>query len=101
VVSGALNRTVSMVDQVGINGLMTFGVYPRYWGKDAEEGEVTCGAGGDPTPAEAWDNTFWCGAWTDYHNTVSTAAIWAFRTGDVEWLDEISFPAPCVPCTPR
>ncbi|MFL6194003.1 MAG: fibronectin type III domain-containing protein [Thermoanaerobaculia bacterium] len=91
-VTSVLSRTVSKIDSDGLNGLMTFGVYPRYWGKDNEVGEVECGADGDPTPAEAWDNTFWCGAWTDYHNTVSTATIWAFRTGDVEWLDEISFP---------
>ena len=43
-------------------------------------------------PARHWDNLFWCSAWTDYHNTVSTAPIWAMRTGEVEWLDEIAFP---------
>jgi len=93
-VRAALDRTVSKVDSDGLNGLMTFGVYPRYWGKDGEVGEVVCGAdgSGDPTPAEPWDNTFWCGAWTDYHNTVSTAQVWAMRTGEVEWLDEIAFP---------
>src|SRR3954469_1569104 len=91
VVSGVLDRTVSLIDQVGINGLMTFGVYPRYWGQDGYN-EVDCGAGADPTPNEHWDDTFWCGAWTDYHNTTSTAQVWAMRTGDVEWLDEIAFP---------
>ncbi|MFL6258786.1 MAG: fibronectin type III domain-containing protein [Thermoanaerobaculia bacterium] len=92
VVSGVLDRTVSKVDQIGLNGLMTFGVYPRYWGEAGYDGEVDCGAGADPTPNEHWDDTFWCSAWTDYHNTTSTAQVWAMRTGAVEWLDEIAFP---------
>ncbi len=91
IVSDVLNRTVADIDQVGTEGLMTFGVYPRYWGQDGYN-EVDCGDGADPTPNEHWDDTFWCGAWTDYHNTVSTAQVWAMRTGDVEWLDEIAFP---------
>lgn len=92
-VANTLSRTVSKIDQLGINGMMTFGVYPRYWGKDGDDGELTCGAGSDPTPNEHWDDLFWCGAWTDYHNTTSTAQIWAMRTGAVEWLDELGFPA--------
>ena len=94
VVRTVLNQTVQQIDSVGINGLMTFGVYPRYWGQAGDFNETDCGANGegDPTPAEAWDNAFWCGAWTDYHNTVSTAQVWAMRTGEVEWLDEIAFP---------
>jgi hypothetical protein len=92
VISGVLDRTVSKVNSIGLNGLMTFGVYPRYWGEAGYDGEVDCGAGADPTPNEHWDDTFWCSAWTDYHNTVSTAQMWAMRTGAVEWLDEIAFP---------
>jgi len=92
VISGVLNRTVSKIDSIGLNGLMTFGVYPRYWGEAGYDGEVDCGAGADPTPNEHWDDTFWCSAWTDYHNTTSTAQIWAMRTGAVEWLDEVAFP---------
>jgi chitodextrinase len=92
-VANTLSRTVSKIDQLGINGMTTFGVYPRYWGKDGDDGEITCGADSDPTPNEHWDDVFWCGAWTDYHNTTSTAQIWAMRTGAVEWLDELGFPA--------
>jgi hypothetical protein len=91
-VTSVLSRTVSKIDELGINGLMTFGVYPRYWGKDGDDGELTCGAGSDPTPNERWDDLFWCGSWTDYHNTASTPQVWAMRTGAVEWLDEVSFP---------
>ena len=91
IVPDVLNRTEADIDQVGTEGLMTFGVYPRYWGQDGYN-EVDCGAGADPTPDDHSDDTFWCGAWTDYHNTVSTAQIWAMRTGDVSWLDEIAFP---------
>ena len=92
VVPSVLERTLVQTDLLGISGLMTFGVFPRYWGQDGSPGELDCSAN-DPTPAEAWDNTFWCGTWTDYHNTSSTAPIWAMRSGQVEWLDEISVPA--------
>ncbi|HSF38941.1 MAG TPA: fibronectin type III domain-containing protein [Thermoanaerobaculia bacterium] len=95
-VSSVLNTTVQKIDSVGLAGLTTFGLYPRYWGEGATyDGEVDCGAdgSGDPTPTEAWDNLFWCGGWTDYHNSSATSAIWALRTGEVEWLDELSFPA--------
>jgi hypothetical protein len=91
-VRSVLNRTVQQIDVTGLNGLMTFGVYPRYWGTPDGFGEVECGADGDPTPGDTWDNLFWCTTWTDYHNTVSTAPVWAMRTGEVEWLDEIGFP---------
>ena len=85
-----LRRTVEGVDEEGLAGLMTFGVYPRYWGERGSPGEIDCKD--DPTPGEDWDTTFWCGTWTDYHNTVETAAIWAMRSGEVDWLDELAFP---------
>lgn len=85
-----LNKTLRQVDADGIAGLMTFGVYPRYWGEPGSAGEIECPD--DPTPGEDWDHTFWCGSWTDYHHTVSTAAVWAQRSGDVSWLDEIAVP---------
>jgi hypothetical protein len=89
----ALKATLEWVDADGLAGLMTFGVYPRYWGVKGETGEVECGKEGDPTPGETWDDKFWCTSWTDYHNTTETAAIWALRSGEAEWLDEIAFPA--------
>ena len=94
VISGVLSRTLSKIDQVGINGLMTFGVFPRYWGLDGEDGEIACGPNGegDPTPNEPWDNLFWCSSWTDYHNTMATVPYWAMRTGSVELLDELASP---------
>jgi hypothetical protein len=90
-IPGVLEHTVRQADEEGLAGLMTFGLYPRYWGKDGFS-EIQCKGGGDPTPTEAWDEAFWCGSWTDYHSTLSTAAYWAMRSGDVEWLDEIAFP---------
>ena len=90
IVPAALARTVKSVDAEGLSGLMTYGLYPRYWESD-NYAEVDCKE--DPTPGEAWDNPFWCATWTDYHNTTETAAIWAMRSGAVEWLDEIAFPA--------
>jgi hypothetical protein len=88
-VKDTLGATLDHIGSEGIAGIMTFGLYPRYWGKHGYA-ELSCK--GDPTPGEDWDHTFWCGAWTDYHNTVSTAALWAMRSGEVEWLDRIAFP---------
>ncbi|HSK75190.1 MAG TPA: hypothetical protein VLQ45_01930 [Thermoanaerobaculia bacterium] len=90
VIPKVLNETLRQVDSDGTTGLMTFGVYPRYWGEKGYPGEIECKD--DPTPGEEWDRTFWCGAWTDYHNAVSNAAIWAMRSGDVSWLDEVAVP---------
>jgi chitodextrinase len=87
------NRTVQQIDALGLAGLTTFGVYPRYWGKDGAPGEIDCGTSGDPTPNEAWDNKFWCSTWTDYHNTAATVPVWAMRSGQVEWLDDLGVPA--------
>ncbi len=89
-IPAVLDKTVKSVDAEGLSGLMTYGLYPRYWESD-NYAEVDCKE--DPTPGEAWDNPFWCATWTDYHNTTETAAIWAMRSGQVEWLDEIAFPA--------
>jgi hypothetical protein len=92
-IPSVLTKTVQKVDELGLAGLTTFGVYPRYWGKVGAPGEIDCAASNDPTPGEAWDNKFWCGTWTDYHNTASTIPVWAMRTGEVEWLDELAAPA--------
>jgi hypothetical protein len=90
VVGGTLKATLEHVDSEGLAGLMTFGVFPRYWGRWGSP-EIECKKR-DPTPGETWDDLFWCGTWTDYHNTLATAPLWAMRTGEVEWLDEVGFP---------
>ncbi len=90
-ITAVLSSTLQKGDEKGLPGLMTFGVYPRYWGNPVYGDELDCG-GNDPTPGEAWDDLYWCGTWTDYHHTIATAPIWAMRSGEVEWLDEIAFP---------
>lgn len=104
-VKSSLEGTLQKVDEKGLAGLMTFGLYPRYWASSPGD-ELDCS--GDPTdPGETWDNLYWCATWTDYHNTVVTAPIWAMRSGEVEWLDETGFPGALrmlhtqiVQCTP-
>lgn len=87
-----LERTKQKTDTLGVHGLMTFGLFPRLWGNPIFSDEIDC-FGNDPTPQEHWDDLYWCSMWTDYHNTASTAAAHAMRTGEVEWLDEIARPA--------
>jgi hypothetical protein len=88
-ISQVLDRTLTGIDQKGLAGLTTFGLYPREWGAWADE--IDC-FDNDPTPGEAWDDKYWCATWTDYHNAVSTAGIRALRTGEVTWLDELAVP---------
>lgn len=92
-IPSVLNRTLQQVDLLGLSGLTTYGLFPRYWGKEGAPGEIDCAGDGDPTPGDNSDNVFWCTTWADYHNTSSTVPIWAMRSGSVEWMDEISEPA--------
>jgi hypothetical protein len=92
-IPSVLDRTLQQIDALGLAGLTTYGLFPRYWGQAGSPGEIDCGTSNDPTPGEAWDNKFWCTTWADYHNTSATAPIWAMRSGQVEWLDEIASPA--------
>jgi hypothetical protein len=88
-IPAVLDKTLERIDAEGTAGLMTFGVFPRYWGR-WNSSEITCKK--DPTPNDKWDDSFWCGTWTDYHDTLATVPVWVMRTGDVQWLDELSFP---------
>ena len=87
-----LQKTLDTGKQEGVSGLITYGLYPRYWGNALTGNELDCGPD-DPTPGESWDNLYWCATWTDYHSTAATVPMWAFRTGQVEWLDEFATPA--------
>ncbi|HVE72500.1 MAG TPA: hypothetical protein VNI54_14140 [Thermoanaerobaculia bacterium] len=87
-----LQSTLAKRDELGIHGLMTFGLYPRIWANPIYSDEVECG-GNDPTPGTDWDDLYWCTTWTDYHNTTYTAAARAMRTGETEWIDEVTVPA--------
>lgn len=97
VVADALARTLATVDSRGTVGLTTYGLFPRVWNDPINSDEIDCGPPGasneDPTPADDWDDKFWCATWTDYHNASATATVWAMRSGQVDWLDEIAVPA--------
>lgn len=88
-----LDTTLTSIDQKGMSGLMTYGLFPRYWGDPINTEEVGCPGPLDPTPNESWDDVYWCSTWTDYHNTSLTAFHWAMRSSDTKWLDEITAPA--------
>jgi len=92
-VPGVLNRTLSLVDSLGMAGIQTFGLYPRLWGNPVLTDEIHCGDSPDPTPGETWDDLYWCATWTDYHGTGATSVIWAMRSGAVQYLDELGYPA--------
>ncbi|MEK6372682.1 MAG: hypothetical protein AABO58_08295 [Acidobacteriota bacterium] len=90
-VKQALTRTVSKTDELGVHGLMTFGLFPRLWGNPIYSDEIRCAD--TVTPQDSSDDLYWCTLWTDYHNAAATAPIWAMRSGETEWLDEIARPA--------
>ncbi|MBV6412973.1 MAG: hypothetical protein OMOMHJEC_00763 [Xanthomonadales bacterium] len=87
-----LARTIALRRDRGLEGLMTFGLYPRNWGNPVLSDEIDCG-GADPTPADDWDDPYWCATWTDYHNTTAMAVIAAWRNGDPRPLHALSRPA--------
>lgn len=90
-IQAVLLASVAPVDDYSLHGLMTFGLYPRTWHDPIRSDELDCGDA-DPTPIAAWDNAYWCGTWTDYHNTLATATRWAIRSGETSWLEELAFP---------
>jgi YetA-like protein len=89
-IRGILDKTIAQRDSNGLAGIMTFGLYPRYWGRASGSVEI---AQSSPTASEAWDDVYWGTTWTDYHNTAATAPIFAMRTGEIEWLDSLATPA--------
>jgi hypothetical protein len=92
-VRGVLDRTVQLTDTMGLPGLMTFGLYPRTWANPIYLDELDCDPGRDPTPGDTSDNLYWCATWTDYHSATMAAPIWAMRSGQVSWIDEVAVPA--------
>ncbi len=86
-----MESTIELRRQKGLMGLQTFGLYPRYWGSPVLSDEIDCGF--DPTPAQQWDNSYWCATWTDYHNTTAIANVAAWRLRNPTWLHSIGTPA--------
>jgi hypothetical protein len=86
-------RTVELRRDRGLEGLMTFGLFPRIWGDPVRTDELDCGDLGDQTPGDDWDDAYWCGVWTDYHNTSASAFVAAWRFGDPSPLHSLSHPA--------
>ena len=91
-ISRLLQSTIDRTEELGVYGLMSWGLLPRTWADPIYSDEIDC-FGNDPTPAEHWDDLYWCTTWTDYHNAALTADIRAMRNGETEWLDEIARPA--------
>ena len=85
------DTTMQEIDARGLAGIMTFGVYPRNWANPLYSDEIDCG-GDDITPAETWDEPYWCGTWTDYHNTVASIPRFVLRNGQTAWLDDLAEP---------
>ena len=85
-----LQNTLENIHYKGLDGILTFGSLPRYWTDSLRTDELDCD---DPTPTYDWDNKYWCSTWTDYHNTFMTIPIWAMRSGQTKWLDDLAFPA--------
>lgn len=82
-----LDSTLRWRGLEGLSGLMTWGLFPRYWGEyHVGDGETGSGTG-------AWDELYLRTTWTDYWNTSTSAVHAAYRFGEPKWIDEISLPA--------
>jgi hypothetical protein len=86
-----VDRTIALRRDRGLEGLMTFGLFPRNWGNPILGDEIDCG--NDPTPGDDWDDPYWCAFWTDYHNTSASALVAAWRYRDPRALYSLSHPA--------
>jgi hypothetical protein len=91
VVGRMLSSTRTRFDALGLRGLMTSGLWPSDWGTP-NDAPPDCG-GNDPTPADDWDDAYWCASWTDYHNTAMVGTLAALRAGDPAWFERVSVPA--------
>ena len=85
------DTTLAEIEARGLSGVMTFGLYPRNWANPVYSDEIDCG-GSDITPAETWDEPYWCATWTDYHNTVASIPAFVQRNAQTAWLDELAAP---------
>lgn len=92
VLTDTLERTSSLRAERGLYGLMTHGLFPRFWGDPILSDELDCGFP-DPTPADDSDNLYWCATWTDYHNAAASAVVAAFRYQDPTYLHDLATPA--------
>lgn len=86
-----LTSTQERVASLGLEGLMTSGLWPSDWGTPLDA-PPDC-AGNDPTPADDWDDSYWCASWTDYHNAATIAVLAALRAGAPAWFDALAEPA--------
>jgi len=84
-------RTQTLRRERGLEGLQTFGLFPREWGNPIGADEIDCGD--DPTPTQDWDDPYWCASWTDYHNTSMSAWVHAWRRSDPAALRSLAIPA--------
>lgn len=91
VLTDLIDRTIALRRDRGLEGLMTFGLFPRNWGNPVLSDEIDCGL--DPTPSTDWDDPYWCGFWSDYHNTSASAVVAAWRYTDPRPLYSLSHPA--------
>jgi hypothetical protein len=84
-------RTQTLRRERGLEGLQTFGLFPREWGNPIGADEIDCGD--DPTPTQDWDDPYWCASWTDYHNTSMSAWVHTWRHSDPAALRSLAIPA--------
>jgi hypothetical protein len=82
-----VKNTIDKMTSFGFQGLMTWGLYPRYWAEwGFNSGELGSGVG-------SWDELLRNSTFTDYWCTSKLALEWALRSGEVNWIEDLTIPA--------
>lgn len=84
IVDSTLRKRVSE----GMQGLLTWGLYPQYWGEWGDFSPSGLGSG-----LKSWDQTFVESTFTDYWNTCRLSVEGAYALSSPQWINEITYPA--------
>lgn len=87
-VRAIIDATLRKRTSEGMQGLLTWGLYPQYWGEWNDFSPDGLGSG-----LKSWDQTYLEATFTDYWNTTRLAVEGAISLSRPEWVNGITLPA--------